>query len=552
MSSLRSFFFFILYFLFCVCQNIDAQEIKFTHITPEQGLSANTIYAITQDSRGFMWIATEVGLNRYDGKKIVVYNNDIKDPQSLSDNLVRSLCPDDKGGMWVGTDEGLNYYDPVKNKFKVYQSKENCKDCISNDFVRAIVRDANGNLWIATDFGLNFFDVNTQKFKSYINDGANKISLPNNQLSSLYLDSQGLLWIGTIKSGLIVYDIKKDQFKTYSQLADKVGKNEKTYGRIRALYEDSKHNMWIGTDGGLCFFDRKTATFQYFSDQPSCPEYLKKAAVFSISGESSGNIWITTKTYGLVVYNPKTNKYKNYINSVLNPNSISSNDLYCAFEDNAKSIWVGTYTSGLSIYHRTASQFGVRLIEPGNKFELQAPPFCFLEDSKGVLWIGSVGAGLYIQDSISHDFLNYDVDKNKLSHNILSFYEDQNANVWIGSWGKGFNYFDRKKNAFSKPFTVESSGLTNDNVTCFLPYTKNQIWIGTLNGLNLFDLESKKIIKTITKESGLPAKGIFSLHLDKENVLWIGTNGGGLNSYDLKSGKIQSFLKSDSEQIISN
>ena len=533
--------------------NAKAQDVKFSHITPELGLSANSVYSIIQDQKGFLWVGTEVGLNKYDGKKITVFKNNIKDSTSLSENLIRCMLPDKNGGIWIGTDGGgLNYYNPIKNNFKNYLWSENSKNCISNNVVRSIVEDKEGLLWIGTDFGLNSFDPKTGIFQNYLNDKSNSKTIPNNNITTLFIDKKGVLWIGTSKFGLISFDKKNKIFKSYSELIEKIGKNDKNYSKVKSICEDSKNNFWIGTEGGLCKLDRTNGKFFYFSDQPNCPEYLKKATVFSIMEESSGEMWISTKTFGLIIYNPTKNVFKNYVNSISNPNSISTNDIHCVFEDKANSLWVGTVTNGLSVYHRTSSQFGVNVIDPGNSKEIQAPPFCFLEDSKGLLWLGSFGGGVSVLDTIMHEYVSYEVDKNKLSNNILSLFEDKNGNIWLGSWGKGFNYYDKKKKSFSNPFNTETSALSNDNVTCFFPNGNSKLWIGTLNGLNLFDLNSLKIVKKLSLEDGLSAKGIFSILLDKDSILWIGTNGGGLNSYNLLNGKIESFEKSESDNSISN
>lgn len=530
-----------------------AQDIKFSRVNAENGLSANSVFAIEQDQKGFLWFGTEVGLNKYDGKKITIYQNNIKDSNSLSDNLVRTLFSDKNGVLWIGTDGGgLNFYDPVKNNFKKFIWSKNSKNCLSNNTVRSIVQDLDGLLWIGTDNGLNSFNSKTGQFVNYINDPENINSIPNHQIYTLFVDKKGIIWIGTSKSGLISFDKKKNKFESYSELSSKIGKNDKEYSKIKSIYEDSKNNLWIGTEGGLCQLDRSTDKFLFFSDQINCPEFLKKASVFSVMEESKGEIWISTKTYGLIIFNPKKNSFRNLVNEVANKNSISANDLYCVFEDKAKSLWVATVTHGLSVFHRTSGQFGINLVEPDNPYGIQSPSMCFLEDGKGLLFLGSYGSGIYVKDLLTNELVNYNSEKNKLSNNILSLFDDNKGNVWIGSWGKGFNFFDKKTKAFSKPFNSENSSLTNDNVTCMHPKGNSQVWIGTLNGLNLFDLNTRKIVKTVTQADGLSAKGIYCLYQDKDSLLWIGTRGGGLNSLNLNSGKIITYQKSETENSISN
>jgi ligand-binding sensor domain-containing protein len=160
-------------------QNIDAQgghdrmaDLKFSHLTTNDGLSQSNVTEILQDRRGFMWFATRDGLNRYDGSTFVVYKHDPNDPGSLSANFVLDLVEDDRGYLWIATNAGgVNKFDPTTERFTRYRHDPNNPNSISGDSVETIARDSRGLLWFGTsDSGLDKFDPTTGTFTHYPKD----------------------------------------------------------------------------------------------------------------------------------------------------------------------------------------------------------------------------------------------------------------------------------------------------------------------------------------------------------------------------------------------
>lgn len=545
-------FLLVLFFKFCfpaLCQ-----ELKFSHINSENGLSMSVVHSITQDKQGLMWFGTDDGLNKYDGKKILVYKNDPADSTTISDNSILSLHEDVNGVLWIGTNVGgLNAYDSYTNKFKIYKWTESCTNCLSNNRVSSIMQDKEGILWIGTDTGLDSFDPKTGKFTNYIVNKFDSSSAVGNRVNAIYEDKNGLIWIGTYEGGLLSFNKKTGDFIRHLDLSNNGISPVALSERIKCILEDSKNNLWIGTEGGLSIFNRETKQFKYYLPDENKPNSLSNKRVFSIIEDHEGTIWVGTSGGGLNIYDPTSDNFKVYKNEVNNKSSIISDLIRCVYEDKAGTIWIGTNTGGLSIFHRTTNQFGYHKKEPGNVNALQHQPLSILEDSKGLLWLGTYGGGISVLNRKTGKYFHFNKSLNLNHENILSLFEDKDSIIWIGSWGGGLNCYDRKTNTFSKPYLADlhPNSVVNDNITSITQSKNGNLWIGTLRGLSSFDSKKQNFIK-YTVDEGLSSNVIFSLYYDAEDILWIATNGGGLNALDIKTGKIEFYKKTENINSISN
>src|ERR1039458_4862733 len=216
---------FILYLILYTLYHIPSfsQDVKFTRIGSEQGLSQASVNCILQDKKGYLWFGTQDGLNKYDGYGMVVYKHDASDTNSLSDNWIECLYEDSKGIIWVGThDGGLNAYNPMLKKFTHYQTELNNPNSISNDIIKCIHEDKNGTYWIGTNYGLNTFDGKTNKFEKYFHEEGDTTLLSGFRVETIYEDKKGRLWIGTHDGGLNLFNPAQKTFHCY--LDESIGK----------------------------------------------------------------------------------------------------------------------------------------------------------------------------------------------------------------------------------------------------------------------------------------------------------------------------------------
>ena len=144
-------------------------NLKFEHITQEQGLPSLAVWESVQDHQGFMWFATSNGLCRYDGYSFKIYHNDPDDPHSINSENILSLYIDRKGVLWVGTwNNGLNVFDRTTEQFTHYLHDEKDPDSLSNNRVNIIFEDKTGQIWIGTEGGgMDRFDRAKEKFQHY-------------------------------------------------------------------------------------------------------------------------------------------------------------------------------------------------------------------------------------------------------------------------------------------------------------------------------------------------------------------------------------------------
>ena len=191
-----------------------APNIRFRHLSVEQGLSQEGVHAVLQDSRGLLWFGTQDGLNRYDGYDFTVFNHDLKDPASLSYDWIWCLFEDSHGDLWVGTDGGgLNRFLPDREAFERFVSEASDPFSLSHNRIRVIYEDRAGMLWIGTDGGgLNRLDPDTRIFTRFAHDPSNPESLSNDRVRAITEDAAGTLWVGTDGGGLSLFDAANDSF----------------------------------------------------------------------------------------------------------------------------------------------------------------------------------------------------------------------------------------------------------------------------------------------------------------------------------------------------
>jgi ligand-binding sensor domain-containing protein len=170
----------------------DVRNLKFTHLTTNDGLSQGYVTAILQDRRGFMWFATRDGLNRYDGNAFVVYKNDPNDPTSLSSNFIQALMEDDHGDLWIATNTGVNRFDPITERFYRYLHDPKNPNSLDGAYVTSIARDNRGYLWFGTEAsGLDKFDPTTGIFTHYRNDSVGEFV---GRITQVIADRHGGIW----------------------------------------------------------------------------------------------------------------------------------------------------------------------------------------------------------------------------------------------------------------------------------------------------------------------------------------------------------------------
>ncbi|HZU87190.1 MAG TPA: two-component regulator propeller domain-containing protein [Anaerolineaceae bacterium] len=575
-------------------QSISNEALKFSHLTVQQGLPASQIYCLLQDSAGYLWFGTEDGLARYDGYDFVVFRSDPNNPNSLSDSTILSLYEDRQGRLWVGTQQGgLNLYERSTGRFIRYIStpmsafslSDNTvsaiqedsqgrlwvgtknglnrlnelsftfdrylKDAvssggISNERVNALAADPRGGLWVGTADGLDYFDLESEEFTHYRYDRDNLSSLGNNQITSLWLDPVGILWVGTSR-GLDRFDPSIRRFAHYrynSTNSNSLGDNS-----VLSITGDRDGTLWVGTQqGGVNRFFSATGRFVRSSNHPDDPYSISSNMVFAILEDRSGLIWLGTDK-GASKYDPVTLRFPHYRHIPNDPDSLAGDNVLSIFQDRNRTVWVGT-DKGLDRLDPIAGKF---IHYQHNEYDptslAQDVVTSILEDSHGNLWIGTSASGLDRLDVLTGQFTHFREEPGSIfgpsTDEILTLYEDREGNLWIGTNGAGLKRLDPLTGQYTHYGLVEEDG---NIVNSIFQDSRGVIWIGTYAGLGRYDSGSNQL-ELVSFEGNNPLRlnnyKVFVIQEGQQGLLWLGTLGGGLLSFDPLSEQVVTYLKQE-------
>lgn len=544
---LHTAFFFLIACHFSILQ-ADNNRVQFKHLTIDDGLSQSSIFAVCQDQKGFMWIATEAGVNRYDGYDFHIYESNPLDIQSLSNNWIYTIIEDHLGKIWVGTEEGLNRFNREKETFERLFSVAGDDTSLSHNKIYVVHEDHLGYVWVGTDNGLNRFDRESNTFRRFWLQPDNDQRDNFNRIRAIHEDGFGSLWIGT-DGGLFripVVNPENEQPVLYQhnpRVPQSLSDNQ-----VLAIYEDKSQNLWIGTaNGGLNHYNRENDGFEHFRHNPRDPNSLSDDHINVIYEDKLGALWLGTQEGGLNRFDREHEEFLSFLNNPYDPNSLNSNRVFSLMEDNSGILWVGTYGGGVSMTDLNAKKFRHINHDPNITTSLSHPFVrAFLEDKNGVLWVGTDGGGLNRYDPEQDSFLHYRFNPNNprsLSNDrVFYIHEDSVGILWIGTYGGGLNRFDTRTGTFSQyRYSANDNNSLSDNRVRVIqadPHT-NVMWIGTDGGgINKFDPEKNsfhRFMPDLNNPNSISHGRIFSMRVDPEGILWIPTFGGGLNRFDTKT-----------------
>src|SRR5271157_5451626 len=562
-------------------QNIQAQgghtpgrDLKFTHLTTIDGLSNDRINSILQDRRGFMWFATEDGLNRYDGNTFVVYKNNPADPNTLSANFIQSLIEDGHGNLWIGTwGGGLDKLDPRTERFTHYRYNPNNPNSISGDAIKSIGQDSHGYLWLGTvEDGLNKFDPATGNFTRYLNDsngqfigtinciiedshrdiwfasprGLFHLSPQTGQISRvpatmdrlaadyIHEDKAGNLWMLAYSpvAALVKYDRQAERFTAYPFAEGAVGMP------LSNILEDGQNGLWAASSRGLYHFDLQTEQFTYrFQRDETNPDSVNDNSVTSIYRDRAGVLWVGTETGGLNILDFRQGQFGSYRHRPGNPGGLSFGLVSAMHQDRNGILWVGFSPLNLDRLDRKTGQITHYPAGSGSKNALgkgSALRHNIYRDARGYLWLGGWGV-LDRFDERSGQFKHYqhkpDDPNSLLSNEILCIYEDRSGKLWLGQVS-GLSRLDPATNKFInyRNNPADPASLGDNGVSAIYQDRSGTLWFGTWKGtLSRFDDKTNTFVN-FRADSHDPHKlsgaRIDAIHEDQAGILWVGTTGG--------------------------
>ena len=454
------------------------ESFNFKNITIEDGLSQSTVETIYQDSKGYIWIGTNDGLDRYNGYEFKHYKHDKYDKNSIANNYIVDIIEDKNGYIWVSTIGGLSRINPDKDEIKNYYSKED-RGNLSNSNLWQLLCTKDNRLIASTIDGLNVYDKNKDKFTRILYKEG---ELPSQYIYSLEEDINGHIWVGT-DNGLVELDKDLNIVKSYQ---DAIGDSD-----VYNVYDDSKGNIWVCTlDNGLFKInldDKSVENYKNNNSKISIPSNN----VRDIISDSEGKLWIATDK-GLCTFDYEREEFITYNKKSYQSNSLIDDEIFCLLKDSSGLIWIGTYS-------------GISRFNPNSNFtHFKLDPY----------------------------------EDNSISGNVIhGIYEDDDKTLWIGTNESGVNIINGES---IKHLNKENSNIVSDLIEDITGF-KNYIFIGTNEGLSVLVKNDKTVknytITNYTTKDGLPSNKIRSLFIDSKGYLWIGTNKG-LAILDTNNNKI--------------
>ncbi len=552
---------FILFLMFVLPSILIAQKpkITFRQITQNNGLSQASVHKVYQDYRGFMWLGTEDGLNRYDGRSFKVYKNNNDDENSISYNHTNAIYEDKSKTLWIGTvGGGLNKYNREKDNFIRFRYDKKDSSSLSNDFIYSIVQDEENCLWIGTDFGLNKLNPKTEKMTRIYAGKASGWNLSGNKITVTYIDNSGRLWVGTAGNGLNRLDPGSHKFIQYTSARSK--RNTLSNNTVLSIMEDKSGLLWIGTESGLNTFDIKTNTFRQVKIVSGEGKNLNHIRVADMHQDKNGIIWIAADGSGLLRYDPKTKIFYQYTSDQNDPESLVDNHVYSIFEDTSGILWVGT-SSGLSRYDTAGKKFKHFRAKKNNPGSLNAKVvFSIFEDTNGIFWIGTYGGGLNRWDRQHNVFEHFMFDpanpQSVSSNKIRTIFRDHKGVLWVGT-ENGLNQFNYKTKKFRRFYhdPEHPGSLSSDFIRVIYEDLHGNLWIGTTDGLNLYLRDNDRFIHfkhDPADSTSISSSYIYAITEDTYGEMWVGTIHG-LNKFDPDHGRFISFFaKRGDSQSLSN
>ncbi|WP_303014362.1 hybrid sensor histidine kinase/response regulator transcription factor [uncultured Bacteroides sp.] len=537
----------------------ESGRIHFRRLSVNDGMSQNTVLALTQDHNGKIWVGTIDGLNWYDGYRFAPLYKDLNDSTSLSNNHVYSLCTDAEGTVWVGTLTGLSRYNIVGNNFTNYSLPEGLPVQI---FAIEDLSDK-GQLLLGTSNGLVVFDKKTGYMNLHphlqgttiysicqINEGIllgsssgiyhyrpqdNSVvrilpELKNEAISSVVYDPRKrTCWLGSFINGVYSMD-EKFQIKEHYLYNDR--QRQSPFESVRTLAQDDKGRIWIGTINALFILEPETGTIDKYTFSHEDENSLGHNSVRSILKDNQGGIWVGTFYGGLNYYHPMAPAFDTMTYSAYK-NSISDNTVSCIVEDSRTgNLWIGTNDGGLNEYDRKKNHFTVYRANRNNPRALQSDNIkCALPDGNGV-YIGSHGGGLSYLSGTGGQIENYTFP-NAVSFNnsCYSLLDGKDGTLWVGSI-IGLHRFDKKTKKLSlHPLAQKYPRLNSVLISVLYRDSKDRIWIGTEESLFVYANGKLEEWKDYTSKTPSLIQA-FCIQEDSNQHIWIGSSVGLYKSPD--------------------
>ncbi len=493
--------------------------LKFKHLLTTDGLSQNNVFDITQDHDGFIWIATEDGLNRYDGKNFVHYRKNLADPSSIADNFIRKVFVDKDGVLWVGTEKGLSRYNITLDNFDNFYHEEGVAETLIDNFIWDIYQDQKGIIWISTEDGIQKFNKANNSFKQIkIHGFEDEIK----DIKTIYQDLKGNFWFGSYDKGIFLVNENLDYAESLQKNNNKfhITITAKSLSEIKEI----NGNYWLATDNGIYVLDENyNLVNRYHSAHPT--NKISSDNVTSILKTDNSTVWIGTKEDGLNIIDLNSKSISTYQNNQ-ETYSLSLDQIQTILKDDAGNLWLGTWGKGINVFFDDSLHFkhyssGIINGYISRLAETTDGKIWFVDVDSGINHMGNITSGNYIKATEGKE--------------IYHISADNKNNLWINTYsdsdsGELFKYKVSSEETIKIKDWKESALYGG-----VYPYQifNNKIWYIDINGKLTSYLISTNEFHRYDNEDN---KRLTTFDIDiKNNILWATSTNNQLMSFDLST-----------------
>ena len=553
---------FIFSFLFVQHLLSGQSPFKLKHINISDGLSNNTIRAIFQDSKGYMWFGSDDGLTRYDAYNFKTFRNRINDSTSLPYNYILAINEDKNGNILIGTGQGLvSYNDANGLQRQYYTAYNNHTEQLFATNIFAIEILADGSVLIGSNDVGFFVKHPGEKAAKQIPFYDGKTLKTDFFLQAFTVDTKNKVWLFLREKGLALYDQKNRRIVLVSNLGNT--------GPVNKMVPDQEGNLWLGTAAGL--YQYSIAENRVINSWQASPGKLSSNYITGLSFDGKKNLWVTTQGGGINILNPITGAFR-YIFNTEDVTSLTSQNTTTIFIDNEDRKWIGTLRGGINVIDEMNNRFASLTHRPFDKNSLannivntmaedgedlwlgtdgegisrwnrRLNSFInykkfsnntisnIIKDSKGFIWIATFCGGIYQYNKTSGAYKHYTCynaingHENKI---VLKIYEDKQKNIWAATYENGWLY---KLNTANNQFEVFDQSI--GDIFSIYEDSNGNLWAGSFNELIKIDRINKKHQRF---SIGKTVRAIFE---DSYKNLWVGAEGGGLLLIDTRNGQIK-------------
>jgi ligand-binding sensor domain-containing protein len=504
---------------------IDGFDIRFSRLPSTEGLSQTRVSTIVQDNLGFLWFATQYGLNRYDGYRFKVFKHEPGRANSLSGVFIRSLFKDHSGILWVGCEQSLDRLNPVTESFTHYrivdpETNENAGP------VNNISEDQDGKLWLGTGHGLFKLDPASGQTIRYVHHANDPFSLSSNSVTFTGEDSQGTFWVAN-GGDLDAFDRDTGKISLHVPLG----------GLLNAFnfHEDKFGVFWIAgfsLNCPLAVLDRKARRLRCSSINEGEHPITTSAGIFNMLESRDGTMWLATEGAGMLKFDREHNRLIRYRNHPDETESLGSDSVISLFEDREGDIWTSLHSMAPNFFPERPPSFENFTHQRGNLGGSLVTTI--YEDRNRILWIGSTGALNRIDRANGRNTVPPGVG---VKGEVLSILEDRSDVLVAGTYRQGLQRLD-PTTGHAEPYQPrhdDISKLDNYPIQRMLIDHLGTLWAAMLGaGLGRFDPKTGNF--TTYRPDARTRVDFSDIKEDSNGGLWLGGESG-LQLFDQKTGQ---------------